>query len=37
MMNRNDMVRSADESHYEIISNMDRYISYIIINNLQSH
>jgi len=36
MMNRKDMAGSADEIRYEILSNMDRYISYIIIN-LQSH
>jgi len=36
MMNRKDMVGSADESRYEIISNTDRNISYIIIN-LKSH
>jgi len=35
-MNRKDMVGSADESHYEILNNMNRYISYIVIG-LQSH
>jgi hypothetical protein len=32
MMNRKDTVGSADELRYEILSNMDRYISYIFIN-----